>query len=1537
MRRKGGRLRGLTAVLLSVCMITGTTEAGFQVARAEVMEQVVSQERERDELEDLDGLEGQDVEEKQDVQDGREDQDGQEKQDVQEKQGGQESQDEQESQDDQDDQDNQADQVEQNGQRKQTGQNEQGNSDDQGGNADLGDQGGYLGNLKRESSQEEQTSQDEEDEDDFGDERLVFITEFEPLKVSVYEFDEKPELDILLKSFPKTLKVTVEQEITLASASNAPEETDQYADDIDVFWMCDEDYENSELDEYVFYPVPDLIGCEVAVDELPEIYVILTDAEAAEEDDGLKQDILDGADVVELTETLDGVEVTVNAEAGVLPEDVTLKVRKVENQQRTAQMQEAIETQMREEQANAVVAEMVVFDVSLWDSEGNEVQPDTTKGEIMVSFRNVDLVGDGALEELELYHFEDASSTRAEKMEAVTEDEAITCAVEHFSEFAIVMTSENVSYVAQIGSVGYDTFESALENAENGDTIQLLDDAAVEVAVTIKKSITVDLNQHTLGYTGKYAGFKVNNGADAVTVTFQNGTVKGGLSANSGTTLVVSNCLIQPDNDMHAVWGVNVPKKIQISNSTLIVDCNCKSGSGHCAFCQQGTSSSTILENSTFINKGSWGHAVYFYAYAGNSQVDSCAISQEGSSNLTGNALYIYGLLDGGNVSVKNTEISSVNDATVCVYYSTTHPEAVASISFGEGNTITGQVSIPEISNPAYAVSITGGRFASEPPFDAPSKCLNLTGGEFKTDVTSYTANGYTCIKDTSGTDGYIYKVVQADGSGPVYTLGENLKQYYSDLDTALAQTEASGDTIYVETDTEITDLNRLSGRVIAGAGLGTVTYQGTLSEFLVGAGTAQLNGVNLTSSDIALTSVYADNGSLTGGAGFTKENYAAYGSLLAEGYLIDSYSFEIKPQSQFAAKIGYLGAASLNSAVLAATRNDSSSAQVNDEIVLLQDTAGDILVYQPYATFTVDLNGYTINKNSTSKQGVLIDSTADHTNITLKNGTINGTNFGVVTNGTLTDVTLNLENVNINADNYAMYLPANGSTTISGGTIVGGQTGIEIRGGTLDVDGAVISGTGSFWEAANGGGTTTGGVGLAVVQHTTKHPIDVTLSNCTINGTENAVRQRDLQENHLDNVNVTILSGTYLSDTGKAAVYSENVTGFLFGGTYSDDPDAAYIAEGYESIENADGTYTVRKPAAAGSLLDGNAAVAVDAAAVTEPEKPNGLSDELEAAFDASAEAAKTSVMAIGANTAMAGEGSAVSNLAKAVAENGILDTVLKTRLSLEQQLTDSEFETVTETNAAGEVVGIQVLPKSLTFEVTAFMVHLDEDGNELADTWQEVDLSSSRMGRQIPFTFRFPVPSAVTAIYANVEHEGDPVTQYRIEGNGDGKYITVSVWHLSQFKLTFTNEYLTASGDDTETPAPDNSIRTSGSGGSDSDSGAGYWIQDEKGWWYRKADGSCPKDCWFACGWNGRTDWYHFDEEGYMDDGWFVDVDGHIYFLHNVSDNTRGHMYVGWHLIDGNWYYFNPFAGSLLGALFTGGMTPDGYMVNEKGQWIS
>ena len=484
---------------------------------------------------------------------------------------------------------------------------------------------------------------------DVEEDDTVIILSFRPLKVTEYEFTEKPEFEDLQKMFPDKLEVTLartsEPENSVESDAEDKEksvgETTEVSQSVEVIiWECDEDYENTELEEYIFRPVLNLMDYDMEAQDVPEIYVYITEETKITEE----TEIL-------LTAETEGVEVTVKADAGVLPDGVTLKVRKIENESRLTQLKSAIEEMEAQEGSSATVREMAVFDVTLY-KDGEEIQPDTEKGSITLSFQNIPLETEAQPEDLQIYHSTDEELI---KEDAIVNGDALECSVEHFSEFTVVLMAEPASATGALEVAGalYDTLTDALGAVQSGGTIKLLDDVSVTQRVFIDKSVIFDLNGRTLSYDGQYAGFTVRAGNSSV--SFQGGTVKGGICANNGTSLTITSCQIEADNT-YAVWG-NSASNIDIKNSTI--SCSC-AGSSYAALYIYGypTATKTFLDGCT-IEHTSSGRGIYFAGGASEAVITGCNISSDSSD-----ALYIgvSTVVESGNkFTITDSEISSSN------------------------------------------------------------------------------------------------------------------------------------------------------------------------------------------------------------------------------------------------------------------------------------------------------------------------------------------------------------------------------------------------------------------------------------------------------------------------------------------------------------------------------------------------------------------------------------------------------------------------------------------------------------------------------------------------------------------------------------------------------------------------------------------------------------------------------------------------------------------------------------------------------------
>ena len=96
--------------------------------------------------------------------------------------------------------------------------------------------------------------------------------------------------------------------------------------------------------------------------------------------------------------------------------------------------------------------------------------------------------------------------------------------------------------------------------------------------------------------------------------------------------------------------------------------------------------------------------------------------------------------------------------------------------------------------------------------------------------------------------------------------------------------------------------------------------------------------------------------------------------------------------------------------------------------------------------------------------------------------------------------------------------------------------------------------------------------------------------------------------------------------------------------------------------------------------------------------------------------------------------------------------------------------------------------------------------------------------------------------------------------------------------------------------------------------------WVKDKGSWYYLNESGS------MVTGWvKDKGLWYYLNESGSMATGWVKDK-GSWYYL-----DTAGAMKTGWFTVSGKWYYaYNS------GDLLVNTTTPDGYQVNDNGEWV-
>ena len=147
-----------------------------------------------------------------------------------------------------------------------------------------------------------------------------------------------------------------------------------------------------------------------------------------------------------------------------------------------------------------------------------------------------------------------------------------------------------------------------------------------------------------------------------------------------------------------------------------------------------------------------------------------------------------------------------------------------------------------------------------------------------------------------------------------------------------------------------------------------------------------------------------------------------------------------------------------------------------------------------------VTIDGVNVTTTGSAKSAVLLWKTAANSVISISNSTItNGSNGGnaLAINGDIGAGTqLNLDTVTLTNDNgLAVYLAGPATTTMTNCTVSGSEGGVEVRAGSLILDGGTITSTAGTYTATGfeAGGSFDSGAAILVAQHSTNLSVRAT------------------------------------------------------------------------------------------------------------------------------------------------------------------------------------------------------------------------------------------------------------------------------------------------------------------------------------------------------------------------------------------------------------------------------------------------------------
>lgn len=625
--------------------------------------------------------------------------------------------------------------------------------------------------------------------------------------------------------------------------------------------------------------------------------------------------------------------------------------------------------------------------------------------------------------------------------------------------------------VAKVGSQEYTSLQEAVNavGSDNGSTVTLLNDVALNSTLVLNNSLTLDLNGHKISNGSSLSGYlmKIEHPSKVSIVGNQkNSSIVDTRNNATGTItaicvfgeLTVSGSNLKISRGANGI-AVKVDEqspnqgKLTVNSGTISVDV-------------ATTTSSQAIQNwgTTIINGGTFNGDVDSYSY----------------NNIAGNMTINDGTFNG---DVYATQMKYTR-------YNYDWPTASAQIEIKNGNfnkTVFECYVVDSAGlQPIQSVTKPDGVMESE---------VSVSGGTFSANPTAYLVADYSA-KDSNSK----YLVVPTKADNAVAQIDTT---YYNTLADAVADASiTSTDTIKLLKDTtERLTLN--NGKDI----------------------TLDLDGHTLS---YANQTVSVRHGKLTvNGPGTIKENSPYLGAILIKG---------------------------------STNQEDTNYSVVN--------VNGD-----------VTLSGWAplfIDQNSEKAYGVTVN--LDGATLNGKRDSSGDLGSGIYVNGSIKDTTnapaINLKSTTVNSEGQGMYLAGYTTTTVDkDSSVIGSQTGIEIRAGKLNVSGATIIGNGDFSCTPNGNGSTTNGVGIAIAQHTTKLPTEVTISGGTISG-KYAVYESNPQNNDatsIGQVKLSITDGNFNGST--AAVYSHDVKSFISGGLFTSDP-SDYCVANKTGVASNDSTY---------------------------------------------------------------------------------------------------------------------------------------------------------------------------------------------------------------------------------------------------------------------------------------------------------------------------------------------------------------------------
>lgn len=770
--------------------------------------------------------------------------------------------------------------------------------------------------------------------------------------------------------------------------------------------------------------------------------------------------------------------------------------------------------------------------------------------------------------------------------------------------------------------------QQQIDSADVGDTVKLGADISADIEVPKGKEITLDLNGFTLTNESdhtimNYGALTIVDNSAEGTGTVDNVTHARGALFNFGEATLLGGTYTRSleNGSSSTESGGNSWYVIKNLGHLTIGEENAECD---VAVTQSGHFSSMIT-NGYYNADGSGDHLQYYTSVTTEDHIPTLLINGgtfSGGINTVKNDNHSVTVINGGEfTNVSQAVVLNWNDLTI------TGGEFVA----GEGAQAAIITSYDDTGFNDGTTTITGGTFegAVTADYNADDVTYSVSGGTFSEALSAdYIAEDAVLYQQENG--GYAVADSETAAENGVVVVMDGVG--YASLEEAVAE----GCKVIIEREGQAisegfanvnssqfvdTAFTAALEAVKEGDVLRLVDdYKGVLSiDMLDRSITVDLNGHNWSASSGTVVVYVTTSADFTltnsGEEGGIKANMPAINIKAASGADIDVSIENVNVSSSWAAStlialtgtdgmmrvdlngldVEYTVTNEKQAMALSVTDADLTMTDSNISIAYGSETPGSA------TTTAIDLNhanAELTRVTATSEDGAGIvftgsmsfdeavaASVSEYAHLTLNGCTVSGSTIALSGNGgeNLSGTLIDVQNSTLTSTGnagLAVYHPQYGVLNILGtGNTLTGVTGIEIRAGELNVEGGTITATGAFASNPSGGGSTTDGVAIAVTQHTTALPIDVTISGGTLNATGaegKSLYQANVQGN--DPTDVAKIEMQVTGGTFNAAVESENVTEFISGGTFDETLFGDYIADGLLQCPAEDG-YIVGDP----------------------------------------------------------------------------------------------------------------------------------------------------------------------------------------------------------------------------------------------------------------------------------------------------------------------------------------------------------------------